>query len=79
VLSGDTRDLWIYLLGPVSGGLLAVALAWALRGAPSSEADIAAQGRIAGIPDGPGSPDQPANGAEQPQASRDRPPTDARP
>jgi aquaporin Z len=44
LLGGNGHDLWIYLAGPVAGGLIAVALAWALRGAPSSAADLAAQG-----------------------------------
>ncbi len=35
---------WIYVAGPVAGGLAAVALAWALRGPPSAAADLAAQG-----------------------------------
>jgi aquaporin Z len=37
---------WIYLAGPLAGALLAVALAWALRGPPSAAADLAAQGMI---------------------------------
>jgi aquaporin Z len=45
VLSGDLHDLWLYLAGPVAGGLIAVALAWALRGAPSPEGGLAAQGQ----------------------------------
>lgn len=45
VLSGDLHDLWIYLIGPVAGGLIAVPLAWALRGAPSPEGGLAAQGQ----------------------------------
>lgn len=44
LLGGNTRDLWIYLAGPVVGALLAVALAWVLRGAPSRGANVAAQG-----------------------------------
>jgi aquaporin Z len=53
-LSGDLHDLWIYLVGPVAGGLVAVALAWALRGAPSPVAGLAAQG-VTPSQDGPGS------------------------
>jgi len=58
LISGDVHDLWIYLVGPMAGGLLAVALAWVLRGAPSSAADLAAQGAVAAGPtpqQGPGS------------------------
>jgi aquaporin Z len=44
LVSGDLRVVWIYLAGPVAGGLIAVALAWALRGPGSSAADVAAQG-----------------------------------
>lgn len=35
---------WVYLAGPLAGALLAVALAWALRGPPSRAAGEAAQG-----------------------------------
>jgi aquaporin Z len=44
LLGGGLGQLWIYLAGPLAGGLLAVALAWALRGPPSRAADVAAQG-----------------------------------
>jgi aquaporin Z len=44
LVSGDLTDVWIYIVGPLAGGLLAVALAWALRGPPSRAADTAAQG-----------------------------------
>jgi aquaporin Z len=44
LVSGDLGTVWIYCAGPVAGGLLAVALAWALRGSPSAAADLAAQG-----------------------------------
>ena len=47
---------WIYLAGPLVGGLLAVALAWALRGSPSPAADQAAQGSADGH--GPGAGQQ---------------------
>jgi aquaporin Z len=51
LVGGDLRDAWIYVAGPLAGGLLAVALAWALRGRPSTAARIVAQGA-----DGPGKP-----------------------
>ena len=44
LVSGDMGVIWIYLAGPTAGGLLAVGLAWALRGRPSPTADLAAQG-----------------------------------
>jgi aquaporin Z len=44
LVSGNLSDAWIYIAGPLAGALLAVALAWALRGPPSRAADIAAQG-----------------------------------
>jgi aquaporin Z len=44
LVSGDLHAIWIYLAGPLAGGLIAVALAWALRGPGSAAADVAAQG-----------------------------------
>jgi len=44
LVSGDLGCIWIYIAGPVAGALLAVGLAWALRGRPSRAADVAAQG-----------------------------------
>jgi aquaporin Z len=49
LLAGDWRSWWAYLAGPIAGGLLAVGIAWILRGPPSLAADVAAQGEI---PDG---------------------------
>jgi aquaporin Z len=44
---GDHWDgFWVYLVGPVIGGVIAVAFAWLLRGRPSSAATEAAQGFI---------------------------------
>jgi hypothetical protein len=40
--------VWIYIAGPLAGGLVAVGLAWALRGRPSAAADTAAQGSDGG-------------------------------
>ena len=48
LVSGNLHSIWIYLAGPLAGGLLAVALAWALRGPPSPAADQAAQGSADG-------------------------------
>jgi len=44
-LVGDHwSHLWIYVLGPLAGGAIAVGFAWILRGPPTSAADRAAQG-----------------------------------
>jgi aquaporin Z len=44
LVSGHLGAMWIYAAGPLAGGLLAVGLAWVLRGRPSLAADVAAQG-----------------------------------
>ncbi|MFE9425786.1 MIP/aquaporin family protein [Kitasatospora sp. NPDC006697] len=44
LVAGHLDGLWIYLAGPLLGALLAVPLAWLLRGAPSPAAALAAQG-----------------------------------
>ena len=46
LISGHLGQAWIYVAGPMAGALLAVALAWALRGPPSRAADEAAQGAV---------------------------------
>lgn len=46
LISGDLGQAWIYVAGPQAGTLLAVDLAWALRGLPSRAADEAAQGAV---------------------------------
>jgi Major intrinsic protein len=43
LVTGNLHDWWAYVAGPVAGGLLAVALAWVLRGRRAREA-----ARIAG-------------------------------
>ncbi len=48
MVSGDLHSTWIYLAGPLAGGLLAVAPTWALRGPPSPAANQAAQGSAGG-------------------------------
>ncbi len=61
LLAGDWTGWWAYLAGPLAGGLLAVGIAWILRGPPSPAASLAAQGEIpddhteTGAPPGPGS------------------------
>jgi aquaporin Z len=46
LVTGDWHGWWIYLVGPVAGGLLAVGGAWILRGPPSVGGDTAAQGAL---------------------------------
>jgi aquaporin Z len=44
---GDFRQYWIYLVGPLGGGLLAVGIAFVLRGVGGDAGGrAAAQGRI---------------------------------
>lgn len=42
---GDFAGFWIYVAGPIAGTLLAVAVAWVLRG-PGGDAEAAARGRL---------------------------------
>jgi aquaporin Z len=44
LISGDLTDWWIYLIGPLGGGVIAVGFAWILRGPRSPAAADAAQG-----------------------------------
>jgi len=44
LVSGYLNDAWIYLAGPFAGALLAVAVAWLLRGDTTPEAIKTAQG-----------------------------------
>ncbi len=44
LLAGDWTSWWAYIAGPIAGGLLAVGIAWILRGPPSLAANVAAQG-----------------------------------
>ncbi|HZO72071.1 MAG TPA: aquaporin [Ktedonobacteraceae bacterium] len=44
LISGYWTDAWIYLVGPFVGALLAVAVAWLLRGETTPEAAKTAQG-----------------------------------
>jgi aquaporin Z len=46
LIGGDWRGWWVYLVGPLMGGLVAVGIAWVLRGPPSPEASESAQGDI---------------------------------
>jgi aquaporin Z len=64
LVSGRLADWWIYVAGPLAGGLVAVALAWVLRGPPSTTANEAAQGS---------SPPSPASSAEPPSEKAEVP------
>ena len=44
LVSGQLADAWIYLVGPFVGALLAVGMAWLLRGGTTPQAQKAAQG-----------------------------------
>lgn len=43
-ISGQFSNAWIYVVGPVLGGLIAVGIAWLLRGGTTSEAVKTAEG-----------------------------------
>lgn len=44
LVSGQLADAWIYIVGPLAGGILAVLVAWLLRGRTTSEAVETAKG-----------------------------------
>ncbi len=46
LIGGEGKAWWVYVLGPVVGGLVAVGCAWLLRGPPTLAGDEAAQGWI---------------------------------
>jgi aquaporin Z len=66
LVSGDWTSWWAYIAGPIAGGLLAVGIAWILRGPPSAAASVAAQGESSDddVPQDPGAGDR--NRREQP-------------
>ena len=45
VIGGHTATLWVYVVGPLVGGLLAVLAAWLLRGATNPDAVETARGQ----------------------------------
>jgi aquaporin Z len=44
IVANDWSHLWIYVLAPLAGGVIAVGFAWILRGPPTAAADRSAQG-----------------------------------
>ena len=61
LIGGHWRSAWVYIVGPLAGGLLAVAVAWLLRGPPSFAGSQAAQGDIEFITNlGPGELEPPS-------------------
>lgn len=44
LVSGKLADAWIYIVGPFAGALLAVIVAWLLRGRTTQEAVETAKG-----------------------------------
>ena len=55
LVGGHWADWWAYVIGPVAGGVIAVGIAWVLRGPPSQVADEAAQGTAPNPSSGPSS------------------------
>ncbi|MEO7730361.1 MAG: aquaporin, partial [Kofleriaceae bacterium] len=47
LVGGQLDSCWIYFAGPALGAIIAVGLAWLLRGGPSPAARAAAQGDAA--------------------------------
>ncbi len=48
LVRGDLGTAWIYVVGPVAGALIGVAFEWILKGKPTAEGAIAAQGTDGG-------------------------------
>ena len=44
LVADNWTSWWVYVVGPIAGGMLAVGVAWILRGPPSLAANVAAQG-----------------------------------
>ncbi len=45
LVSGSLEHIWIYIVGPILGALLAVAVAWVLHGSPKPSEVEAAKGK----------------------------------
>jgi len=46
LVRGDLDTTWIYIAGPILGALIGVAFEWILKGKPTSEGTLAAQGTL---------------------------------
>jgi aquaporin Z len=46
LIRGDFTTTWVYVIGPLAGALIAVCFEWILKGAPTIEGTITAQGKI---------------------------------
>lgn len=46
LVCGDTSLAWIYVVGPLAGGLIGVCFEWILKGEPTTAGTIAAQGTL---------------------------------
>ena len=46
ILCGSVDSLWIYMVGPLIGALIGVGFEWILKGPPTTEGTIAAQGTL---------------------------------
>ena len=46
LMRGDFNTTWIYVVGPLTGALIGVGLEWILKGPPTAEGAITAQGTL---------------------------------
>jgi len=44
LMRGDYTTTWIYVVGPLAGALIGVGLEWILKGPPTPEGTVTAQG-----------------------------------
>ena len=54
LVRGDLATAWIYIAGPLAGALIGVAFEWILKGPPTAEGAMAAQGEPGETADRPG-------------------------
>ena len=46
LIRGDLTTTWIYIVGPLLGGMIAVSFEWILKGRPTAAGALAAQGEL---------------------------------